>query len=218
MKLFLFDMDGTIVDTHKGVVFSIEYVARSLNLILPSSDKIQYVIGLSIPDAVRILFPDVSNAQYEIIEHVLQGQDLKEVMTHSSYERVYEGMLDLIYQLSKKEDNVLGIATGRSGSSCLNFLQRYGLLKYFLTIQNASTAAGKPSPEMIFNAMKQTGCSPLQTYMIGDTIFDMQMANAAGAKGLAITWGYHPKDRLQTMNPHEIISSVKDLSCYLNTL
>ncbi|MEP2474770.1 MAG: HAD hydrolase-like protein, partial [Paracoccaceae bacterium] len=49
-----------------------------------------------------------------------------------------------------------------------------------------------PHPSMILEAMAETGVTPAQTVMIGDTSFDMDMAASAGVTGFGVSWGYHP--------------------------
>jgi phosphoglycolate phosphatase len=69
---------------------------------------------------------------------------------------------------------------------------------------------------MILQAMAETGVTPAQTVMIGDTSFDMEMARAAGAFAIGVSWGYHPADRLG--DAHILVDRVADLPDTLETI
>ena len=83
---------------------------------------------------------------------------------------------------------LLGIATGKGSRGLLATLETHGITGLFHTLQTADTAPGKPNPDMLFNAMKETGAEPENTAMIGDTTFDMEMAVSAGTLAVGVSW------------------------------
>jgi phosphoglycolate phosphatase len=75
-------------------------------------------------------------------------------------------------------------------------LAAHGLSAHFTTLQTADNHPSKPHPAMITAALAETGAGPGQTVMIGDTVFDMAMAQAAGVRGIGVDWGYHAATEL----------------------
>ena len=105
-------------------------------------------------------------------------------------EPLYDGIAELIASLSAA-GWVLGVATGKSQRGLEHCLAMHGLTKYFATLQTADHHPSKPHPAMIAAALAESGVSRAQTVMIGDTVFDMAMAEAAGVRALGVDWGYH---------------------------
>jgi phosphoglycolate phosphatase len=74
-------------------------------------------------------------------------------------EPLYPGAEEAILRLGKRDDIVLGIATGKSMRGIEVVLGHYKLLRHFTTVQCADTAPSKPDPGMVRNAMRDTGFS-----------------------------------------------------------
>jgi phosphoglycolate phosphatase len=61
----------------------------------------------------------------------------------------------------------------------------------FVSLQTGDRHPSKPHPSMALAAMADAGAAPETTVVIGDTSFDMGMAQAVGALGIGAGWGYH---------------------------
>jgi len=68
---------------------------------------------------------------------------------------------------------------------------------YFVSRQNADNNPSKPHPGMLHSAMDEAGVGPDQTVMIGDAVFDIEMARAAGVRSIAVAWGLQPVGALR---------------------
>jgi phosphoglycolate phosphatase len=97
-------------------------------------------------------------------------------------------------------------------------LGHYNLLPHFTTLQCADTAPSKPDPGMVQNAMRDTGIAPADTVVIGDSIHDMQMTKAAGARAIGVAWGYHPPADLTAAGADLIVEDFAALDEALATL
>jgi phosphoglycolate phosphatase len=85
---------------------------------------------------------------------------------------------------------------------------------FFRTIQAADTAPSKPHPGMLLQALAATGATPENAIFIGDTTFDMEMAQAARLRSIGVSWGYHQADRLVAAGAHRIAKTLDELrSC-----
>jgi phosphoglycolate phosphatase len=126
-------------------------------------------------------------------------------------EPLYPGAREAVMALAARGDMALGMATGKSRRGVAAVLGRHGLLELFTTIHTSDSAPSKPHPEMILAAMRETGAAPDDTIVIGDTAFDMTMARAAGARGIAVGWGYHPRASLVEAGAHAVIDDFSQL-------
>jgi phosphoglycolate phosphatase len=133
-------------------------------------------------------------------------------------EPLYPGAEEAILSLAKRDDILLGIATGKSMRGIEVVLGHYRLLPHFTTIQCADTAPSKPDPGMVLNALRDTGLSADDAVLIGDSIYDMQMAKSAGVRAIGVSWGYHPPADLTATGADVIVEDFATLDEALDTL
>ena len=211
MNLVIFDCDGTIVDSQHMIVAAMDRAFVAHGLAALSRERTLSIIGLSLHHAIARLLQDADDA---LVERVAQSYkaaffDLRQDPAH--HEPVYPNAIEVIRALSTRPDTVLGIATGKSRRGLEAILDRMGLHPCFVTIQTADGHPSKPHPSMIRTAIQETGATAASTVMIGDTIFDIEMARNAEVAGIGVAWGYHPVDQLKLAGAHEIVASYEDL-------
>jgi phosphoglycolate phosphatase len=192
LKLIVFDCDGTLVDSQHMIVAAMTTAYGAHNIPLPAREVLLSVVGLSLVEAFTKLgegrdgFPAESLAgHYRDAFHAMRAPG-------SPVEPLYPGAADAIAELARRDDIVLGIATGKSQRGVRLVLGHHRLLDRFITIQTADDAPSKPDPGMVLAAMRDAGAAPENTTVVGDTVYDIAMARAAGAAGIGVTWGYHP--------------------------
>jgi phosphoglycolate phosphatase len=91
---------------------------------------------------------------------------------------------------------VLGVATGMSDRGLAHVLEVNEISNLFSTLQTADRHPSKPHPSMAETALLETGADASDAVMIGDTVFDIEMAVNAGMRSLGVDWGYHPSEDL----------------------
>ncbi|MDO8875082.1 MAG: HAD-IA family hydrolase [Pseudolabrys sp.] len=191
MKLILFDVDGTLMDSQHMICAAMELAYRGQGLACPPPAAVRAIIGLSLRNAMEQLAAgrdhpiDGLVASYkEAFSTMRQAGDWKAPL--------YPGARQAIDSLRGRPDVVLGVATGKSRRGVAAMIETHAFDGVFATIQTADTAPSKPHPGMVLDAMRETGIAPEDTVVVGDTVFDMQMAKSAGASALGVSWGYHP--------------------------
>jgi phosphoglycolate phosphatase len=213
MKLVIFDFDGTLVDSRKLIIESHRIIFGEFGFALPSEEKSLALIGMSL----------------ELVLKQLAGPEAPVTKMAAAYRRIlpllradaafadvpFAGAADLLAELAARNDVRLGIATGHVSHAVAPALQRFGWQGYFCTVQTADKAPSKPHPGMILQALIEAGVSAENTIMIGDTAFDMEMALAAGVRGVAVSWGYHRSDRLREAGAAHIVDDMSELRDYL---
>ena len=106
---------------------------------------------------------------------------------------------------------MLGIATGKSQRGVRLVLGHHGLLDHFITIKTADDAPSKPDPAMVVHAMREAGVEAADTVVVGDTVYDIAMARAAGAQAIGVAWGYHRAAALTESGAFAVIDDFADL-------
>jgi phosphoglycolate phosphatase len=200
----VFDCDGTLVDSERSIVTGMCAAFSAHGFPLPTDEAVRRVVGLSLAEAVARLLP--AGSERECLKICGSYRDAVAAMRLDGalLEPLYPGVLDGLRAL-EDEGWCLGLATGKSHRSALATLTAHGLEHRFVTLQTADTAAGKPCPQMMIQAMAEAGAEPQATVMVGDTTYDMMMARNAGALAVAVTWGYHEKRELEASGAHATV-------------
>jgi phosphoglycolate phosphatase len=159
---------------------------------LPAREVLLSVVGLSLVEAFTKLGEGRDGCPAESLAGHYRDAFHAMRAPGSPVEPLYPGASEVIAELARRDDIVLGIATGKSQRGVRLVLGHHGLLDHFITIKTADDAPSKPDPGMVLAAMREAGAAPENTVVVGDTVYDMAMARAAGAAGIGVTWGYHP--------------------------
>ena len=216
MKLIIFDIDGTLIDSQNLIVEAQKRTFLAHGLEPPTRERSLSIVGLSLLEAFTVLVGPQGPA-VAMVESYRQAFNavIKDPRFH---EPAFEGALETLRLLHRRDDVVLGVATGKSRRGVDRLLAQPGWGRLFSTIQTADDAPSKPHPAMILQAMTETGIGPDSTFMIGDTTFDMQMTRAAGARPIGVAWGYHERDALHDAGAAAIIDRYDELVPVLDAL
>ena len=195
-KLFLFDFDGVLVD-------SLEVYEQRVKLCL---EKIGKPIVQSRNDFLD-LFEDNF---YEAI--VKKGIDLEKFMnasrsipTNDDYDQMspFTPIFPVLTEL--KKDNILTVISSNISKVIHVILSRYGFNGCFQKVLGADSGYSKK--EKILHAIDSFQIEKEKTYYVGDTIGDIKEARLAGVKTVAVTWGWHSKEKLETARPDYFIET-----------
>ncbi len=217
MKLILFDVDGTLMDSQHMICAAMDLAYRGQGLACPPADAVRAIIGLSLTDAITRL----SAGEDHPIEPLVAGykQAFSTMRAAGTWKApLYPGAREAIETLSRRDDVVLGVATGKSRRGVAAMVETHALDGVFVTIQTADTAPSKPHPGMVLAAMRETGIAPENTVVVGDTVFDMEMARNAGASALGVSWGYHPAAHLHEAGASSVLDDFAALDPALAAL
>ncbi|WP_424933596.1 HAD-IA family hydrolase [Amaricoccus macauensis] len=211
-RLVIFDMDGTIIDSQQEILAAMSSAFTLAGHPQPTREAVLSIVGLSLPEAMMTLAPYLSEAQAlelaELYKHSflsMKAEDGNKPMP------LYPGVIETLDALAADPWTTMGIATGKARRGLDRVFSVHDLAGYFMTLQTADNHPSKPHPSMVLEAMREAGCAPEQTVMVGDTEFDMVMAREAGARTVGVSWGYHPRERLAAAGADVIIDSYSEL-------
>ncbi|QRM31222.1 HAD-IA family hydrolase [Microvirga sp. VF16] len=213
MKLILFDVDGTLVDSQNIIIAAQQRTFAAHGLEPPSRERALSIVGLSLPEAFMALAGPKAPIESLVRTYKEVSITLRRDPAHA--EPLFPGAGACIEMLRRREDVLLGIATGNSQRGVARIVNHFGWHGVFSSIQTADDAPSKPHPGMILQAMRETGASPHDTVMVGDSSFDMGMARAAGVLGVGVSWGFQPVSALTEAGAGPIVHSYAELETVL---
>lgn len=190
MKNFIFDVDGTLLDTEAMYMKALDKVLRQHHIMHPYSELAE-TFGITSLDALkRLKVP--ANLIQPILSEWAQTIPEFQPLTH-----VYDGIEGMLSALSQQPGTQLAIMTSKQTYEFKRDVTPLGLDKYFSQFVFFEDAKrGKPAPDPILVAIDRLKADPRETIYIGDTQYDLQAAHAAGVKFGLVVWQAKPSKRL----------------------
>ena len=208
--LIAFDWDGTLFDSTAIITTCIQQAVVDVGGAMPTREAASYVIGMALMPALAHAAPDVPKDKYPQLGERYRHHYL----VHQNDISLFEGVLPLLAEL-KARHPWLTVATGKSRAGLNEALHAVELRDVFDASRTADETAGKPSPLMLHELMREFGVSPERTLMIGDTTHDLQMALNAGCASVGVSYGAHEPDAFHALKPRHVAHSVADLHGWL---
>lgn len=218
LRLIVFDIDGTLLDSDAQIVAAMEHAFRAADLPSPAPEKVRHGIGLSVEDMILGITPNLSDDTLTQVAQNYRTEFRASALRAPQGEgsALFDGAFDLLTTLAAEDFTLLGVASGKSRRGFDRMVAALGLEAMFHTQQLADGHPSKPHPSMLLTAMAEMGVTPEQTVMIGDTSYDMLMAKSANVRGIGVSWGYHVPDVLVEAGAHSIAVDFNDLYTQLN--
>jgi len=204
-RLFVFDLDGTIVDT-------VEDIAASMNAVLnfyglPTKPLAHYrkLVGNGTLNMVTKTLGDEFNAVEEA--HFLFELNYKENCLVRS--KPYPGIAVAMASIASSGD-YLAVLTNKIQPLAQKIVAAmFPNISFDAIVGLSPENKAKPNPDTLIRLINQF--KPVECFMIGDTIVDLQTAHNAGVNSIAVLWGYSSSKELQTMNPGRVFSDVDSM-------
>jgi phosphoglycolate phosphatase len=208
--LIAFDWDGTLYDSTAMIARCIQLAVADVGGTVPTQAQASYVIGMGLMQALAHAAPDVPPELYPRLGERYRHH----YMAHQNDLSLFEGVLPMLQAL-KARHHWLAVATGKSRRGLDEVLRTVELHGVFDGSRTADETAGKPSPVMLNELMREFGVDPQRTLMIGDTTHDLQMAVNAGCASVGVSYGAHEPDAFHALGPRFVAHSVAELHDWL---
>lgn len=211
-QLLIFDWDGTLVDSIGRIVESMRRAADTCGLPQRSDEAIRGIIGLGLPEAIQTLYPELREAV--LVERFREGYSEHYLALENEPSALFDGVEESL-EAFREQGYRLAVATGKSRRGLQRVLQGRGWLDYFDVTRCADETASKPHPRMLHEILQHCAVAPARALMVGDSIFDLQMARNAGMDSVAVGFGAQPLESLLAHGPRLAINEFSELRAWL---
>ena len=208
IELIIFDWDGTLFDSVGQIVASLQYAAQLFEQPL-TDDAAKSIIGLGLPEVMQILFPQVPHLQQDILQCYADHY-----VANSKGDAWFDGVAELLADL-KQQGIKLAVATGKSRKGLDRVLTQTQSHDLFDITRAASETKSKPHPLMLEEILAEMQVSIDSAIMVGDTSYDLEMAQNLNMPRIGVSYGVHSIDTLQQYQPLAIVHNVQELRVYL---
>jgi phosphoglycolate phosphatase len=200
LTLFLFDFDGVLADS---LDIYADVVARCL-------DRIGMPIVKSKEDYLALFdgnfYESMAARGVDLAAYSKVAMELIPRIDTDAM-KPFPGLIPVLAALQK--DHLLAVISSNGHRTIQTMLVRFGFAPYFRDIFGADFRFSKK--EKIAYAMEKYGIPPEMTFYIGDTAGDILEARDAGVKSIAVTWGWHSRERLIAAHPDFLVDAPEEL-------
>jgi len=209
--LVLFDCDGTLVDSQHIISAAMDRTFRHYGLDAPGVERTRTVVGLSLSIAIATLLEEAEGARSRAMAESYKDQFMALRASPELNEPLFPGASAVLDRMRLRDDVIVGMVTGKSRRGVRAIVDHHRLDGVFHVVRTADDCPSKPHPAMVLEACAETGLEAHRTIVVGDTEFDMEMATAAGAAPVGVSWGYHPVERLRASGATAVINDFDEL-------
>ena len=212
LNVLIFDWDGTLVDSIERIIEAMHIASDTCGVPRCTDQAVRDIIGLAMPQAYDVLYPDAEDA--ELKQRFISTYSDQYIILEEAPSRFYPGVMDALDNY-RSAGYQLAVATGKSRRGLHRVLSGHKMLDYFDITRCADETRSKPDPLMLHEILKHCSAAPQQAIMVGDSPFDLRMANNANVPSVAVSYGAQPLSVLNQENPVLSINSFSELTDWL---
>ena len=199
IELLIFDLDGTLIDSRRDLVNSVNAALRSLGRDELPSDEIAAMVGDGAPTLVRRALGDT-------VDEVLLKRGLEFFLSYYrehklDYTRLYDGIPEALETLQGANGTrrVMSVLTNKPVNPSRAIVQALGIAEKFASVYGGNSfLTKKPDPLGINTILAETGVRADQAVMIGDSAVDILTGRAAGTWTCGVSYGFAPHTLVET--------------------
>jgi phosphoglycolate phosphatase len=205
----LFDLDGTITDSEKGITNSVAYALQKFDIHVESPNELRKFIGPPLHDSFESYYQFSRNDAKKAIEYYREYYNDRGIFENY----VFDGISDLLHQLKLKDKDLM-VATSKPEYYANIIIKHFKLDDYFnLVVGSNLDGTRAKKNEIIEHVMNTLEIKhPNDSIMIGDREFDILGAKHHQMKSIGVLFGFGSKEELENAGADHIVNTVQDLS------
>ena len=210
IKLILFDLDGTLIDSLEDLADAVNHALGLRGLPLHSVAEYRRMVGHGVRNLVKQALPE--GADDALVDSALTDFKAYYQAHIDVHTRPYPGIPELLTDL-QAHGIQLAVASNKFQEGTEYLIQRFFPGNRFVAILgNRPGAPLKPDPEIVQEVLRKADVQPADALLVGDSPTDMKTAANGGIESIAVTWGYRTAEELAG---HRQVNTVEELKSAL---
>ncbi|OLS62171.1 HAD-IA family hydrolase [Pseudomonas putida] len=209
--LLIFDWDGTLADSIGRIVEAMHASSERAGYALCSDEAVKGIIGLALPEAISTLYPHLVEA--EVMAFRQHYADIYMALDDRP-SPLFPGVVEALDGF-RAEGYHLAVATGKARRGLDRVLKANGWENFFDITRAADETRGKPHPLMLEEILAHCQVPASRALMVGDSSFDLLMAQNAGMHSVAVGYGAMSLETLSVHQPQLSIEHFSQLPAWL---
>lgn len=211
IRNILFDFDGTLADTRQGIVLTVQETLRRMGL--PAADPAAVVGTIGLPLAT--CFSTAATVPDTRLDEAVQLY--RNIFDEVALEHIslFPKVMDTLEVLQQR-GFVMAIVSSRHRYSLCPLVERLGVGNIISHVYGEDDKLRpKPAPDLALHILSDMGLEALESLVVGDTVYDLQMGAAAGCWTCGVTYGNQGRKQLSTAKPDCVIDTFDALTALL---
>lgn len=209
IKLIIFDFDGTLGDTRRNIVTTMQMTIAELGLTGRTDDECASKIGLPLDGCFEALYPDEAKETIQLCAETYRRIFQENLLTMKP--QVFPKVKETLSML-KEQGYTLTIASSRWHKSLSELTHDLDIAEFISYLVGADDVEkAKPNPEPVIKTLAAMGADASQTLVVGDMNVDILMGLNAGAMTCGVTYGNGTRKELEDAGADYIINSIDEL-------
>ena len=210
IKLAIFDLDGTLLNTIGDLAASCDAVMLQNGLPQHTTDEYRQMVGRGILRLVEAAIPEQMRSP-EYVEKVRQDFVAYYLEHIDHYTRPYDGIPELVDALAERGVKI-AVASNKFQAGTERLIRSFfPNVKFVAVLGQRVGVPLKPDPQIDLEIIDTAGVEPNETLHIGDSGVDMQTAHAAGVQAVGVTWGFRSREELVECGADVIVDTPKQI-------
>lgn len=210
MKIVIFDLDGTLLNTIADLASAANHALEALGFPRRSEEECRQFVGNGVTKLLERALPEGSKTPGQVErmrEEFFKYYD--EHLWDATF--VYPGMTELLDALQSR-GVMLAVASNKYQSATERLVKHFFPQIQFLDVLGQRDGVPvKPDPDIVYELLLSAGAKKEDVLYVGDSDVDMQTAKNAGVRVCAVTWGFRPRELLETFHPDFITGNPQDI-------
>lgn len=211
IKLVIFDLDGTLLNTLQDLADCTNYILRKRNYPEHPLDSFRYFVGDGIRKLIERAIPE--NERFsENIDNIMADFLSYYHLHHADKTAPYQGIIPVLSELNRK-NILIAVASNKAHELMAPIMEHYfPKIRFAAAIGNRKGIPTKPDPAIVKGILQLTNISEIETLYFGDTSVDMKTAAAAGIRKIGVLWGFRDSEELISAGADQLITKPEEIT------